>query len=203
MLHDTVKACRTYRRFHEEDRIDADLLRSWVDTARFVASSGNAQPLRYAIVSEAAQCERVFSCLAWARALPEWPGPAAGERPSAYIVMCRDASRTLSDLFTAWDEGIVAQTVMLQATESGYGGCIIASVKKRSLAAVLGLEDAAIQPSLVLALGKPAEEVRVAALPDDGSVAYWRDEADVHHVPKRSLDDVLLSDPRDPDRKAL
>ncbi len=203
MLHDTIMACRTYRRFHEEDRIDADLLRSWVDTARFVASSGNAQTLRYAIVSEAAQCERVFSCLAWARALPNWPGPAAGERPSAYIIICQDGNRMLSDLFTARDEGIAAQTVMLQATESGYGGCIVASVKKRSLSSVLGLEDTAIQPSLVLALGKPAEEVRVAALPDDGSVSYWRDAADVHHVPKRSLDDVLLPEPGAPDRKAF
>lgn len=201
MLHDIVTGCRTYRRFHEKERIGPDLLRSWVDTARFVASSGNAQPLCYAIVSEAAQCERVFSCLAWARALPEWPGPAAGERPSAYIVICRDANRTLSDLFTAWDEGIVAQTVMLQATESGYGGCIIASIKKRSLAEALGLENPAIQPSLVLALGKPAEEVRVATLPDDGSVSYWRDAADVHHVPKRALDDVLLSKRENPDRE--
>ena len=120
-MQDIIKACRSYRRFDESDRIDRKLLTAWVDAARLVASSGNAQPLRYAIVSDERACERVFSCCAWAKALPDWPGPVPGERPSAYVVVCRDNDRTLADTFTAWDEGIAAQTIMLQAVEAGFG----------------------------------------------------------------------------------
>ena len=148
-MQDIIKACRSYRRFDESDRIDRKLLTAWVDAARLVASSGNAQPLRYAIVSDERACERVFSCCAWAKALPDWPGPVPGERPSAYVVVCRDNDRTLADTFTAWDEGIAAQTIMLQAVEAGFGGCIIASFKKRSMAEALGVDADRFQPCLL------------------------------------------------------
>ena len=185
-MQDIIKACRSYRRFDESDRIDRKLLTAWVDAARLVASSGNAQPLRYAIVSDERACERVFSCCAWAKALPDWPGPVPGERPSAYVVVCRDNDRTLADTFTAWDEGIAAQTIMLQAVEAGFGGCIIASFKKRSMAEALGVDADRFQPDLVLALGKPVEDVRIVDLPAGGATEYWRDEAGVHYVPCRA-----------------
>ena len=161
-MQDIIKACRSYRRFDESDRIDRKLLTAWVDAARLVASSGNAQPLRYAIVSD------------------------------AYVVVCRDNDRTLADTFTAWDEGIAAQTIMLQAVEAGFGGCIIASFKKRSMAEALGVDANRFQPDLVLALGKPVEDVRIVDLPAGGATEYWRDEAGVHYVPKRALSSVLL-----------
>lgn len=192
MLSDIVRDCRSYRRFNEAERIGRDALVSWVDTARLVASSGNAQPLRYAIVEDVAACKRVFSCCAWAKALPDWPGPEAGERPSAYVVILRDEECSLADTFTAWDEGIAAQTILLQAVEAGYGGCIIGSFKKRSLAELLGVDAERYRPDLVLALGKPVEQVRIVKTPASGATEYWRDEAGVHYVPKRPLADVLL-----------
>ena len=192
MLHDLVKACRSYRRFDEATRIERSTLVSWIDAVRLVASSGNAQPLRYALVTDELACEKVFSCCAWAKALPDWPGPEPGERPSAYIVILSDCDRTLADVFTAWDEGIAAQTIMLQAVEAGFGGCIIASFKKRSMAEALGVDADRFQPDLVLALGKPVEDVRIVDLPAGGATEYWRDEAGVHYVPKRALSSVLL-----------
>ncbi|WP_244596811.1 nitroreductase family protein [Paraeggerthella hongkongensis] len=192
MLHDLVKACRSYRRFDEATRIERSTLVSWIDAVRLVASSGNAQPLRYALVTDELACEKVFSCCAWAKALPDWPGPEPGERPSAYIVILSDCDRTLADVFTAWDEGIAAQTIMLQAVEAGYGGCILGSFKRRSLTQALGIDEDRFKPDLVLALGKPAEKVVVSTISANGATEYWRDEASVHHVPKRPLSDVLL-----------
>lgn len=191
-MHDIIKACRSYRRFDENDRIARELITTWIDAARLVASSGNAQPLRFAIVSDERACERVFSCCAWAKALPDWPGPEPGERPSAYVVICRDNDRTLADVFTAWDEGIAAQTIMLQAVEAGYGGCIIGSLKKRSLLEALRLDESRFQPDLVLALGRPAEDVRIVDIAAGDATEYWRDTEGVHYVPKRVLSDVLL-----------
>jgi hypothetical protein len=45
---------------------------------------------------------------------------------------------------------------------------------------------------LVIALGYPVEERRIAPVGADGSLRYYRDEAGVHYVPKLSLKDVLV-----------
>ena len=46
---------------------------------------------------------------------------------------------------------------------------------------------------LVLALGYPAETVVLEEVGKDGDIRYWRDLEGVHHVPKRSVDDLLVS----------
>jgi hypothetical protein len=45
----------------------------------------------------------------------------------------------------------------------------------------------------VLALGKPAETVVIDPVGEEGDIKYWRDDRDVHHVPKRSLDELILA----------
>ena len=192
MIKDIAARCRSYRRFFEDEHIPRELLVSWVDTARVVASSANGQPLRYLVFDAPQDCERIFPNTAWAGALKDWPGPEEGERPSAYIVICCDSQRSLGERFTAWDEGIAAQTIMLAATEAGFGGCMIASFKKASVAELCGVAGSAIEPSLVLALGKPKEDVRLVEMGEDGSTTYYRDAQQVHYVPKRPLSDILI-----------
>lgn len=45
---------------------------------------------------------------------------------------------------------------------------------------------------LVIALGKPKEEIVIDDIPADGDIKYYREENQVHHVPKIVLDDLLL-----------
>jgi nitroreductase len=111
-----------------------------------------------------------------------------GERPSAYIVILED--RRISES-TQWDQGIMAQTIMLGATEKGLGGCIIASVRKEDLSRTLDLPEH-LKVVLVLALGYPKEEVVIEQIPENGSVVYWRDSQGVHHVPKRDMDELIV-----------
>jgi len=47
---------------------------------------------------------------------------------------------------------------------------------------------------LVLALGKPAETVVLEDLEPGGDTRYWRDEEGVHHVPKRGLAELIVTD---------
>lgn len=91
-----------------------------------------------------------------------------------------------------WDEGIAAQTIMLGAAEKGLGGCMIGSFNRQALAEVLELDTERYAISLVLALGKPKEKVVVVPAGQDGSVKYYRDENQIHYVPKRSLEEILV-----------
>ena len=45
---------------------------------------------------------------------------------------------------------------------------------------------------MVLPLGYPKEEVVIEEINQIGDVKYWRDENEVHHVPKRTLDQLIL-----------
>jgi len=74
----------------------------------------------------------------------------------------------------------------------GYGGCMIGSCNHRQLAEIMKLDTERYEITLLLALGKPVEEVHVVEMPEDGSIQYYRDKNQVHYVPKRSLEDVLV-----------
>lgn len=188
MLRDLIVKNRSYRRFHEEATIDCDTLRQLVDLARLSASGANRQPLKYLLSCDTRTNSLVFPCLAWAAYLKDWPGPSEGERPSAYIVILCDTEIAQS---AGVDHGIAAQSILLGATEMGLGGCIIASIRKEALREALAIPTR-FEILLVLALGKPKEEVRLESVSPDGDIKYWRDSAAVHHVPKRALDDVII-----------
>jgi len=178
---------RSYRRFDESFRISMKIIEGLVDLARMSASAANKQPLKYLIYNTPDDCSRVFPNLAWAAYLKDWTGPDVGERPSAYIIILGDKS--IAESFNA-DPGISAQTIMLGATEAGLGGCMIASIKRDSLRNELEIPDQ-YEILVVLAIGKPAEKVVVDEIRDN-DVKYWRDANDVHHVPKRTLDELIL-----------
>jgi nitroreductase len=89
------------------------------------------------------------------------------------------------------DDGIVAQTILLGAVEIGLGGCMIGSIKKDKLREELDVPTH-FKIQLVLALGKPAEKVVIEDLEPGGDIKYWRDEKDVHHVPKRTLEELIV-----------
>lgn len=48
------------------------------------------------------------------------------------------------------------------------------------------------QTILLAAVGKPDEEIVMTDLPEDGNTNYYRDADDVHYVPKRALEDIVL-----------
>lgn len=189
MMKELVAKCRSYRRFYQEDPITEETLKGLVDLARMTASTANSQALKYRICCDPQENAKVFQTLAWAGALKDWDGPEEGERPTGYIVIVCDLSLGKNKLI---DDGIVAQTMMLGAAQDGWGGCMIGNFKRSELAEALGIDREKYSLDLVLALGRPKEQVQVVPVGADGSVTYYRDENQVHYVPKRSLEDVLL-----------
>ena len=188
MLRDLVLRNRSYRRFHEEVDISLETLRELIDLARNSASAMNAQPLRYILSCEPRRNSLIFPHLVWATYLKGWPGPAEGERPSAYIVILGD---TEVGRFWDYDAGIAAQSILLGATEKGLGGCMIANIQKEGLRKALEIPSR-YEILLVLALGKPREKVVIETVGPSGDTRYWRDDEGVHHVPKRPLDEIII-----------
>lgn len=189
MIKELVYKCRSYRRFYGDVQISEEELRQLADLARMSGSAANAQALKFKLVCTPEKNAEVYDTLVWAAALPEWGGPEPDERPSAYIVIVCD--KTLGKNKQT-DVGITAQTMMLGAVEMGYGGCMLGNIQRAKLGEVLGIDPERYTIELVLALGKPKEEVRVVPVPADGNMKYYRDENQVHYVPKRSLEEILL-----------
>ncbi len=179
---------RSYRRFDESHSLDEKTLVGLVDLVRLCPSAANRQPLKFMISWTPGDNAKIFPHLRWAGALTDWEGPAEGERPTGYVVILGD-TRVFSTV--RWDDAIVAQSMLLGAVEQGLGGCMIGSIDRDSLRAALDIPGH-LDILLVLALGKPAETIVLQhdTPPDD--TPYWRDADGVHHVPKRSTDEVLL-----------
>lgn len=189
MIRDLAKNNRSYRRFFENIPVSKETLWELVDCARLSASGANKQPLKYIVSCEQNINEKIFSTLVWAGYLPEWLGPIAGERPAAYIIILLDKKISVKG---GIDCGIAAQSIMLGAVEKDLGGCMLAGIHRDKLCAVLNLPDR-YDILLVLALGKPKEEVVIEEIEAGQDIKYWRDAQQVHHVPKRKLADIIIN----------
>jgi nitroreductase len=189
MLLDLITKNRSYRRFDQQTAVSMDTLRELVNLARLSPSGRNVQPLKYYLACDPQVNQRIFPLLGWAGYLKDWPGPIEGERPAAYIIILGD--KNISASFGV-DHGIAAQSIMLGAVERGLGGCIVATVHRQELIAELNIPDQ-FEVLLVLALGKPVEEVVIDPLGVDDDIRYWRDNRQVHHVPKRSLEEIIIN----------
>jgi nitroreductase len=188
MLKDLVRKNRSCRRFHQNAPIEIETLRELVDLARLSASGANRQPLKYVLCCDPKVNARVFPTLAWAGYLKDWRGPIEGERPAAYVVILGDTEIAAS---FGVDHGIAAQSIMLGATERELGGCVIASIQRNELRETLGIPER-YEILLVLALGRPKEQVLIETLAPGGDIRYYRDDKGVHHVPKRALDELIV-----------
>lgn len=194
MLTKLIYATRTVRRFQEDQPLARTLLTDLVDLARAGGSARNAQVLKYMIITAPGLRQSLFSLLGWAAYLRDWPGPAPGERPAAYIACLLDKSLLKGAETEAYcDLGIATQNMLLGAAEQGVFGCRIAAISPR-VHQLLGLDDRYVV-LLIVALGYPAETVTIEEMGANQDVRYWRDDAGGHHVPKRRLEQILVDPP--------
>lgn len=192
MLKDLVIANRSYRGYDESRRITRRELLEMVDCARLSASSVNQQPLRYYLAWEKDEVDQIQALTKWARGLPDMTLPHPGMCPTGFIVICQDTRVWESLARFQKDVGIVAQTILLSAVEMGLGGCMIGNFHASEVKETLKLEEY-LAPLLIVALGKPKEEIVLTEIEEGEPVAYYRDENDIHYVPKRRLEDIVLN----------
>ena len=190
MLKDLLLSSRSYRSFDERVKITNEMLADWVDHARYAPSSINLQMLKFYTVTDASLCKRMLANTRWAGKIKDMKLPPEGHAPVAYVVICADKGVVPTAETFEKDVGICAQTIMLAASEDGFGGCMLGSFAPDAVKELLELDENLV-PKLVLALGKPDERVELVGEADDGSVTYYR-EGGIHYVQKRKLENILI-----------
>jgi nitroreductase len=188
MFRDLILKNRSYRRFYQDKPVETEVLRQLIDLARLSPNGANRQALRYMIANINKINEAIYNNIGWAGYYKNWDGPEEGEKPSAYIIILKEISAGIAN---TPDEGIAGQSILLGATEKGLGGCFIGNINRQNLARDINLDEKySIQ--LVIALGYPKEQVVLEEINITEDIKYWRDENQVHHVPKIALEDIIV-----------
>lgn len=176
---------RTTRRFKKDITIENIELEEVLDAARIVSSAKNMQPLKYITVTEKEIVKKLAQTCQWAAHLKEWKQKEE-EQPSAFIIVLND---TKVDGFAMLDCGIALNNIMLGLKIKGYSSCPLASIDKQLCKELFSLDEK-IEPMLGIAIGVEDETIKVVDVKLDTN--YYRDEIDIHCVPKRDLNDVLI-----------
>ena len=188
-MDELVLKNRSYRAFDESAPITEQTMTELVDLARRCSSGMNLQPLRYRILSTTADIGKMLNNCRFGSSLGIKLPPENG-KPTGFILIFEDKETESPAALALKDAGIAAATILLAATERGFGGCMLGSFDPARLNADFEIPDR-YTPLLAIALGKPAETV-VLTDARDGSLRYYRDEAGIHYVPKRGLKEVLI-----------
>lgn len=192
MIKELIKKNRSVRGYDNSREVTIEELREMVDCARLSASSVNMQPLKYILVNTVDGKARVLKQVSFAAKLSTLKLPHRGSEPMAYIVICQDEQISKSETGFLRDVGIAAQSITLAATELGLGACMLGYFSPDKLRQALDLSEN-LKPQLVISLGKSVEDIRIVDIEEGESTDYYRDEAGIHYVPKRKLDDVIIT----------
>ena len=183
-IYDLIISRRSIRKF-EQKPIDTEILKKLVNTARLAPSMANLQPLEYIIINDPLTCEKIFNCLKWAGYISPYGTPKENERPVAYIIVL--ANENINSDYKR-DVGAAIENMIIAALSLGIGSCWLCNIDRDKIRSILEIPNKLIIDS-VLALGYPKEKPVVETLTN--SVKYWKDEKDILHIPKRSLNDIL------------
>ena len=176
---------RSYRGYDKSYAVHHLQLEAIVGVNTKVASSVNCQSLRFTMVQKGEEAQKVLAHIRMGRALPELNLPFPGTEPEAFIVVCSTLPENSSvDI----DLGISLQSMLLKAVELGLGGLIIRNFDHAEIREALGLP---LEPLAVLAIGKPAEQIRLVPAHQGDNLSYYRQNG-IHYVPKLALEDILL-----------
>ena len=187
-LRQLIDENRSHREFKSGEKIPHERLEEWILSASHCPAARNLQAIKYMIIDSDEGVAELLPLTFWAASLgiklpPERHGP------TAFIVMCHDHTIAPLTSFFYMDIGICAQTIMLSATNEGFGGCMIGSASAEAVKKLLDLPEN-LEPALILGLGAPEDKVVLTEAKD--GVKYYRDENNVHYVPKRTLDEIIL-----------
>ena len=175
---------RSYRGYDNSFTVREDQLRRIMEVVPACPSARNQQVLRLRPVL-ADEADKVLPHIRLGGALRDMKLPLPGTEPRAFIVIC---STTAEDKYVNMDIGIIAQTMLLQATEIGLNGICIGAFDHAAVQQSLELQ---YEPLLIVAIGKGAEKIQMVDISEGESHNYYRTDG-VHFVPKLPLDNIVI-----------
>jgi len=190
MINSLVEKNRSYRKFHEEVEIKKETLEELIDLARLSPCGMNLQSLRFMLINDKEDREKVYPYIKWAAFLKEWGGPVEGQRPTGFILMFTDKSVQNSFVIDI-DMGIACQSILLGAVEKGLGGCIIGAINKNEVISAFNIKEN-LELKLIIALGSPDQNIIIDSAELHSDLKYWEDKSGNHHVPKLMLKDLIV-----------
>ena len=183
-LNKLLRRNRSYRGYDTKFEVRDDQLRRIIETATLCPSARNQQVLRFRPVL-ANESDIMLKHIRLGGALPELHLPFPGTEPRAFVVIC---STVEESKYVDIDLGIVAQTMLLQATEMGLGGICIGAFDHAEIKEALKLS---YEPVLVIAFGRPAENIELVECGADDKLTYYRNGT-THYVPKIRVEDLII-----------
>jgi len=189
MISGIVEKNRSYRKFHEEAEVSQETLKELVNLARLSGCGMNMQSLRYMLITDKADREKVYPYIKWAAFLKDWGGPKEGQRPSEFILLLKDTGK--NSFVVQTDMGIACQSILLGAVEKGLGGCIIGALDKDKLRDAFSLRGD-LELHYVIAIGMPDQNIVIDEIELGQDTKYWVDKDGNHHVPKIRLEDIII-----------
>jgi len=183
--YDLMISRRTIRQF-KRIPVGRGVLEKIINAARLAPSAANLQPLEFIAVDETRISAEIYPCLHWAAYIAPRGDPKPGQEPAAYVVVL--VNQNIRKNMFEYDVGATVENMILAALEEGIGACWLLSIERERIMELLKV-PADYRVDSVLALGYPAEQPVTEELRE--SPKYWKDEAGVLHVPKRSLGKVL------------
>jgi nitroreductase len=189
MIYELIKNTRSVRAFGEK-KISKEEIKELIECARLSAAARNFQGIKYITVIQEENCKKLFPLMTWASSV-KW-NPTETEGPTAYIMMCSDKNLPLLEKLLYCDIGIASQNILLKAREMGYGGCMLGAFNKDKVKDAMSIGDD-YQVEIIIALGEQAEEIKLIDS-ENGETSYFRDENNVHYVPKRTLEELIIDE---------
>ncbi len=179
---EAIKSRRSIRKFKQEKVSKNDLM-TIIDAGRLAAFGANMQPLKFKILENT---EEIYPCTKWAGYLTEWE-PGKNERPTCYIAVLGDTN--IKKTFET-EAGSAISNMMLAAAEFGLGTCWLGALDRQKLKKIINTDYEIVY---LLAVGYPAQESKAVDIKDN-NVKYFEDENGIINVPKRTLDEVIVTD---------
>lgn len=176
------RSCRGYNKSFVVTR---EMLEQIVRVNMRVASGCNRQVLRFRLITQGADAEKVLANVKMGAALPQLHLPLQGTEPEAFVVVCCEGEENrLVDI----DLGISLQSMTLKAAEMGLNALIIGAFNKVKLREDLNLP---FEPLAVMAVGKGVEKFELVPISAADSHAYYRENG-IHYVPKVRMEDLIV-----------
>ena len=184
-VYDAVKKRRTIRKFRQ-DAVRDEAITKMIDSARLAPCGANMQPLKFAVIKDESVRRELYPLIKYAGYL-SWD-PSFEECPPVFIAVLADTGIKPAQN-TECDCGAAVMSMCLVAQELGLSTCWLGAIDRAAIKKTLGLEDK-FEVKYLLGAGYGAQTGDVFDI--CGDVKYRFDESGNVHVPKRTMDEILV-----------